>query len=154
MASLAYDNGYEPLSYNDALEIARRYEIGSHTITHRHLTKISFVEARHEILGSKLMLQRLYQKEITKFCPPRGYTTQVLSDFTMQWYESQRLTKGSNLVHIHPDSGANHNFPWREYYNAVAKNYDEIELWGHSHEFDRFNLWDELEEFLRENTHS
>lgn len=148
--SLAYDNGYEPLVYSDAQKIADQFEVGSHTITHRHLTKIPYKEAIYEIGESKVTLEDLLGIEITKFCPPRGYTTPELTEFTLQHYESQRLTKGPGLVHVHHNSGANGNIPWREYANTI----DVEELWFHSWELDKFNLWDELEGYLRENSHS
>lgn len=146
--SLAFSKGYLPLSYAKAFNIAQRFEIGAHTITHRHLTAIPFREALDEILDCKIMLKGLFLKDVTKFCPPRGYTNVELTDFTLRQYESQRLTKGENLVHIHPNSGANNNMPWREYYNL---NKDKItEAWCHSWELDRFNLWDELEDWMKE----
>jgi peptidoglycan/xylan/chitin deacetylase (PgdA/CDA1 family) len=142
--SLAYDNGYMPLSYDQAFSIAKTHEIGSHTITHRHLTSISETEALKEIGMSKVMLTALFNREIKKFCPPRGYTNESLTEQTMLLYESQRLTKGKELVHIHPNSGANGNKPWRD---CITK--DTKELWCHSWELDRYNLWDELEDYLR-----
>lgn len=147
--SLAYDNGYEPLNIVQALKISQDFEIGSHTCTHRHLTKIPFVEARVEISDSKFMLEALFGKPVTKFCPPRGYTNEELTKVTLQLYEEQRLTKGKHLVHIHPDSGANGNRPWRQCITS-----ETTEIWCHSWELDRFNLWEELEEFLGEITHS
>lgn len=143
--ALAYANDYEPLSYGDALQIAEEFEIGSHTITHRHLTKLPYAVAEQEILYSKWMLGDLFHTEITKFCPPRGYTNSELTKYTLENYEEQRLTKGEGLVHIHPDSGANYNRPWRE---CIDKNTKE--LWCHSWELDRFNLWEELEEVLED----
>lgn len=146
--SLAHDSGYEPLSYEDALMISKQFEIGSHTITHRHLTKMPIDEACIEIAESKQILAEMFDQEITKFCPPRGYTSPELTNFTLQIYESQRLTKGKGLIHVHPNSGANGNIPWREY---IANNYtvfDNIELWFHSWELDKYNLWEELEEYL------
>lgn len=145
--SLAYDKGYAPLNYGDAFQIAQEFEIGSHTITHPHLTKLTFQEATYEIIASKTLLQQIFNTPIKKFCPPRGYTTPELTGVTLDHYDSQRLTKGKGLVHIHPDSGANYNIPWRDY----AKSIDVQEIWGHSWEFDKYDLWDELEEFLREN---
>lgn len=144
--SLAYSNGYKPLDYNEATRIASRFEIGSHTITHRHLTKLPLFEAIKEVLGSKFMLQRMFNKDITKFCPPRGYTTPELSEMTLQHYQSQRLTRGPGLVHVHPNSGANDNMHWLEY----TKLNPITELWCHSYELDRYNLWEELEGYLRE----
>jgi peptidoglycan-N-acetylglucosamine deacetylase len=146
--SLAFDNGYEPLTYSQLERLARDHEIGAHTITHRHLTRISGHEAKYEIEESKRMLEDMLDIVIEKFCPPRGYTTLALTEFTLQHYESQRLTKGEGLVHIHPNSGANHNIPWVEYADSI----DVEELWCHSWELDKFNLWEELEDYLGENT--
>lgn len=148
--SLAFDKGYEPLTYEQALAIASKHEIGAHTITHRHLTKLPQHHAVREIFDSKIMLQNLLKTKITKFCAPRGYTNEELTKWTLKLYKSQRLTRGEGLVHIHPNSGANNNIHWIEYANSI----DVKELWGHSHEFDKYNLWEELEVYLRENTHS
>jgi len=144
--TLAYDNGYEPLTLTQAYDIAENFEIGSHTITHRHLTKIPLLEARREIADSLYMIADLFGKPVTKFCPPRGYTNPELTEWTLQHYQSQRLTKGDGLLHIHPNSGANGNVDWREY----AKTHEIVEAWGHSHEFDKYNLWEQLEEYLYE----
>ena len=146
--SLAYDNGYEPLRYTDALKIAEAFEIGSHGITHRHLTKISVEEAKYEILRSRDMLSELFDAPIRKFCPSRGYLTDELKQYVKHTYGQYRLTKGPGLVHIHPDSGANGNKPWLD---CIDENTTEI--WGHSWEFDKYNLWQELEAFL-EASHS
>lgn len=143
--SLAYTKGYEPLSYDDAYVLAKTHEIGSHTITHRHLTDLSLHDAELEILESKMMLEQLFNTTITKFAPPRGYTKDLLTDITLTLYDSQRLTKGWGLVHIHPDSGANGNRPWRD---CITD--DTEELWCHSWELDKYNLWDELEQYLKE----
>lgn len=141
--SLAYDNGYEPLSFDQAYKISLDFEIGSHTVTHRHLTKIGYLESIHEVVDSKDMLELLFATKVTKFCPPRGYTNEDITNLTLNHYKSQRLTRGKELVHIHPNSGANRNKDWRE---CITK--DTKEVWGHSWEFDRFNLWEQLEEFL------
>lgn len=142
--SLAYENSYEPLNIVQALSIAQEFEVGSHTVTHRHLTRIPFEEARVEISDSKFMLEGLFSKSVTKFAPPRGYTNDQLTEFTMKLYDSQRLTRGEGLVHVHPNSGANHNMHWLDY----ARSIDVDELWMHSWELNKFNLWDELEEYL------
>lgn len=146
--SLAISNNYAPLNLSDMEAIAREYEVGSHTVTHRHLTKIPVEEAVWEINESKTRLSKMFNRDIKKFCPPRGYTNEILTDVTLKVYETQRLTKGKGLVHIHPNSGVNNNKPWRDCINE-----DTEELWGHSYEFDRFGLWDELEEVLSENSH-
>ena len=111
--SLAYENGYEPLTYYEAMKISKDFEIGSHTITHRHLTGMDILDAHTEIAESKFMLEALFNKPITKFAAPRGYTNSNLTKFTLTHYDSQRLTKGPGLVNIHPNSGANGNIPWQ-----------------------------------------
>lgn len=148
--SLAYENGYEPLGLPEALGLAREHEVGSHTITHRHLTSLEPKVAHQEIFASKVLLSNMLDTVITKFCPPRGYTNKELTEYTLKYYQSQRLTKGPGLVHVHPNSGANGNIHWLEY----AKNNPIAEIWMHSWELDRFNEWDNLERFLSENLHS
>lgn len=144
--SLAYDNGYEPLNIVQAFSIAQDFEIGSHTVTHRHLTRIDPAEARIEISDSKFILEALFGKPITKFAPPRGYSNPELTDLTLKLYKTQRLTKEPGLLHIHPNSGANGNMPWQQ----RADSMDVQEAFCHSWELDKYNLWDELENYLRE----
>lgn len=141
---LAFAKGYQPLSWSDAMIIAEDFDIGSHTITHRFLTRIPLEEAMYEIDISKVMLQDLFGKPVTRFAPPRGYTNPELTEYTLQIYESQRLTKAPNLVHIHPDSGANDNRPWREAINEFTE-----EAFCHSWELNKFDLWGELEDFFK-----
>lgn len=152
--SLAHEKGYKPLTFEEATYIAKEFEVGSHTVTHRLLTKLPIDEACIEIAESKQILAEMFDQEIPKFAPPRGYTNPELTHFTMKMYQSQRLTVGPNLVHIHPDSGANDNLPWQTRFAEVAKDQKEIELWCHSWELDKFGLWEELEEFLDAYIHS
>lgn len=147
--SLAYSKGYEPLSYADASWIADRFEIGSHGITHRHLTQIPLSEALYEIEQSKTMLEDLFGLPVDSFAPPRGYTNPELTKHTLVLYDTQRLTKQDGLVHVHPNSGANGNKPWRDCVNQDTK-----EIFMHSWELDKFDLWDELEAFLHETARS
>lgn len=153
--SLAYANGYGPLLFSEALDLSKNFEIGSHTITHRHLTKIPFIEACHEIEDSKTMLERIFSinpmRPISKFAPPRGYTDDDLTKYTLHHYQLQRLTKEPGLVHVHPNSGANSNVHWLERVNQI----EVKELFCHTWELDRYpEEWDNLEKYLRENIHS
>lgn len=149
--NLAINKGFKPLNFDQANQIANDFEIGSHGVTHRYLTQIRTDEAYREIEDSQIMLQNLFHRRISKFAPPRGYTTPQLAKHTLKFYDSQRLTKGTNLVHIHPNSGANGNIPWRDRYRILRESgITDIECWGHSWEFNKFGLWEELEEFLSE----
>lgn len=146
--SLAYDNGYQPLSFLEAHKIADEFEVGAHTVTHRHLTKLSYEDATKEIIDSKYMLEDIFNINVTRFCPPRGYTNDQLTEFTLKYFESQRLTKGDGLVHIHPDSGANGNIHWGIEAQALLERNELKELWCHSWELDKYNQWDQLERFF------
>ena len=146
--SLAYSKGFEPLLFSEAVDIASNFRIGSHTISHSLLTKIPIEQAKYEISESKPMLEDLLGVEIDSFCPPRGYTTPELSEYILEIYDTQRLTRGydssgNKLVHVHPDSGANNNLYWTD---CIIEN---SHLWMHSFELDRFSLWEELEEVLQ-----
>lgn len=146
--SYCVEKGVRPLTSTEAEDLAYEFEIGSHTITHRHLTKLPVEEAKQEIKDSKEMLEKMLGTKVTKFCPPRGYTNPELTEYTLSIYESQRLTKGEGLVHIHPNSGANGNVHWLEY----AKNHKITEAWCHSWELDKYpEEWDNLEKYLKEN---
>lgn len=146
--NLAMAKGYEPLDYESAKKIASKFEVGAHTITHPHLTDIPINEAFYEIYVGGQMLEALFGVRVKKFAPPRGYTNIELTKFTLKHYQSQRLTKGDNLVHVHPDSGANGNVHWIDKLTTMPQN-QTIELWMHSHELDRYpKLWLELEGML------
>lgn len=150
--SLAYENGYKPLTYPEAVSLSKRHEIGSHTITHRHLTRIDQEEAIFEIAESQAMLRNLFKTKITKFAPPRGYSNDELTEVTLKFYEEQRLTRGSHLIHIHPNSGANNNIPWEAAAlraRGPSPPFNDIELWCHSWELGKYNLWDDLEYYLK-----
>lgn len=142
--SIAFYKGYEPLAFSAAQDIAEKFDIGSHTITHRHLTRIPPQEAEYEIEYSRYMLEDLFGVEVNTFAPPRGYTNDLLTEFTMRFYDKQRLTKEKGLVHIHPDSGVNGNIPWRKRAGQI----EVTELFCHSQELDKFNLWKELEDYF------
>lgn len=145
--SLAHDMGYKPLEFSELEEINNTFEIGSHSITHRHLTKIPEDEAIYEIEESGHILSHMISKEVKSFAPPRGYLNPHLTKHAEAIYDNIRLTRGKNLVHVHPNSGANDNQDWKIL--AIQKMNDgDIELWLHSWEIDKFNMWDELDEFI------
>jgi peptidoglycan/xylan/chitin deacetylase (PgdA/CDA1 family) len=52
--------------------LAAGHEIGSHTLTHPHLTKLPPAQAREEIAASKKKLEDLFGVAIRHFCYPYG----------------------------------------------------------------------------------
>jgi peptidoglycan-N-acetylglucosamine deacetylase len=53
-------------------ELGQRFEIGSHTLTHPHLTRLSPGDAAREINQGKEVLQELIGRAVTSFCYPYG----------------------------------------------------------------------------------
>jgi len=57
--------------------ISRDFEIGAHTLTHRHLTTLDTTEAQFEIVDSRKYFENLLVAPITSFCYPAGkYTSE------------------------------------------------------------------------------
>ena len=54
-------------------EIANSFEIGAHTMTHPHLTKVPTEVARQEIVQSKKVLEDMLGTVVQSFCYPAGY---------------------------------------------------------------------------------
>jgi peptidoglycan/xylan/chitin deacetylase (PgdA/CDA1 family) len=52
--------------------ISEGHQIGSHTLTHPYLTRISYSQAREEIISSKKKLEDLFNVPIEHFCYPYG----------------------------------------------------------------------------------
>jgi peptidoglycan/xylan/chitin deacetylase (PgdA/CDA1 family) len=55
-------------------------EIGSHGMTHCHLTRVSPGQARAEIFDSKKMLEDLSGREVRHFCYPYGDCNAAVRD--------------------------------------------------------------------------
>lgn len=52
--------------------LAAGHQIGSHTLTHPHLTRLPLAQARDEIVASKKRLEDLFGLPIRHFCYPYG----------------------------------------------------------------------------------
>lgn len=64
-----------PLDRLDAsaiTELATRFEIGSHTMTHPVLTRLPAAEVRREVVDAKRYLEDLLDRPVPSFCYPRG----------------------------------------------------------------------------------
>jgi peptidoglycan/xylan/chitin deacetylase (PgdA/CDA1 family) len=53
-------------------ELAGRFEIGGHTLTHRRLPKLPIHAAEDEIRSGKLYLEDVIERQLYSFCYPRG----------------------------------------------------------------------------------
>ncbi len=63
----------ELLNKDELLKISNDFEVGAHTMTHPHLTKVSMDDARKEIVESKIYLENNLNTEVKSFCFPAGY---------------------------------------------------------------------------------
>lgn len=164
---LGMSKGWETINPQAESYIARTFEIGSHGITHRYLTKIPIEEAIDEIKASKTMLQNKYDTEITKFCYPRGYANdeikQVVKDAGYEYARSTQIGSigepddpffASTAVHMGcPVRPEYKGTTWFDYgmdmfQKAKDKNVD-FEGWMHSWEVDRYNEWKNVERFIK-----
>lgn len=167
---LAIYKGWKPLTPIHEAFIAREFEVGSHTISHRYLTQIPFEEAVTEIVDSKKTLENKYDQNITKFCYPRGYATPKLAQVVKKaGYEYARTTA---IGHVgRPDDpymagtavhmgcpvrleyeGTNwFKYGLKMFHKAKSKDKD-FHAWCHSWEIDRYNEWENVEKFFKEIT--
>jgi len=80
--------GEAPEPMMDAAQVrewlAAGHEIGSHTLSHPYLTRISKREAAEEIKSSLKKLQDLFGRPIHHFCYPYGDWNEVTRDFVCE----------------------------------------------------------------------
>jgi len=75
-----------PLMGEDELRqfVASGHEVGSHSLTHPHLTRLEQDQAQHEISQSKQRLERLAGRPVTSFAYPYGDQNAALKDMVRQ----------------------------------------------------------------------
>ena len=73
---------------------AAGFEIGSHTLTHPHLTDVDEARLRRELVDSKHKLEDLIGREVTSFSYPYGdYDDRVLAAAIAAGYKNAVSTK-------------------------------------------------------------
>lgn len=60
------------LDWSHLREMQDVFAIGSHTMSHRRLTRLSRAEAQEEIVGSKKLLEDRLGRQVRMFCYPKG----------------------------------------------------------------------------------
>lgn len=100
--------GEPPLPLMDDAQIrdwlAAGQEIGSHTLTHPHLSALSRGQARAEIFDSKKMLEDRFGVPIRHFCYPYGDYDEAVRDLVGEaGYETAPTVRfGANRPGVHP----------------------------------------------------
>lgn len=64
--------------------LAAGHEIGSHTLTHPHLTQLPAAQAREEISASKKKLEDLFGRGVQHFCYPFGDWNESVRDLVVE----------------------------------------------------------------------
>jgi peptidoglycan/xylan/chitin deacetylase (PgdA/CDA1 family) len=81
------------VNWDEVREISRQgHDIGSHTLSHHPLTQLSEVDARKEIVESKVALSRKIGKEVVGFSYPRGDWNQAVANLVAQAGYSYAVT--------------------------------------------------------------
>jgi peptidoglycan/xylan/chitin deacetylase (PgdA/CDA1 family) len=83
------------LSYNQVKSLKQSgHEIGSHTVTHPDLTKISEVQLLNELENSKSSLSTI-QPDVADFAIPYGSTNPTVQTYIKRFYRSARESDGT-----------------------------------------------------------
>lgn len=161
-------SGRISLNPREAQNIADKFEIGSHGVTHALLTRIPIEQARMEITDSKGMIENQYGVKITRFCYPRGYANPDLQQIVKEaGYESARSTvvgrilPGENpyfeetTVHVGYDRREYGGKSWLEYARHMLEEAVQTEgsvysIFGHSWEISKYDGWHDLETLFKE----
>lgn len=161
--------GIDPLAWEDVIDIANHFNIGSHGINHELLTQTSPASQDKEIFESKAWWQE-HGYTVDSFCYPRGYYDDDIKDKVKKaGYKTARTVKVGNLepptdpyaiettVHIGYDRDE-YNTDWYSYAKkkvaeAIAKDQAGEDVyyhaWWHSEEVHRHQQWERLGNFLR-----
>lgn len=168
MYGLSLQKGWDSLNPKDEEWIAENFEIGSHTISHRYLTKIPQVDAFEEVIESRDILRSKYHQDINRFCYPRGYANEdIIIAVKEAGYSTARSTEIGHIgkpddpffaptaVHLGcPVRVEYKGTNWFDYgmklLEQARKEDKDFEAWLHSWEVDRYNCWGEVENFIKE----
>ena len=141
------------------------FEIGSHTMSHSADLKVLYDEDLHyEVQTSKDILEAVLGHPVSKFCYPRGRFDKRVQEFVMNanYIEARSTGIPGKLVveDKYAIPGTIHIFQRPEYKDVpvlefakqtidrAVKEGGYINVWGHSAEINKNNLWDVLDEVL------
>lgn len=160
----------EPLDESDVIELDKKFKVGSHSISHRLLTRIPIEEAKIEISESKDQLEYLLGHEIDSFCFPRGYANDQLREIVRKYYKHARNTLVGALeapedpiwesTTVHAGGKRRKEYEGTTWLKEAYKLLDEAierghkediiySIFGHSWELTREKGWEDLEKLLK-----
>lgn len=148
--------------------IVENFELGSHGVNHELLTQVDEQTQNKEIEQSKIELEQLFNKKISKFCYPRGYYNDAIKSKVSKVYDEARTVKVGNLdmptdkyerpttVHVGYDR-KEYDTDWLTYAKRkVDEAIDRVmrgeetdyHFWGHSAEVEKNDAWNGLIDLL------
>src|SRR3990167_11070613 len=148
--------GRQSLTNEQQQVIANNFEICSHTISHRLLTRIPLDDAKIEIIDSRKILQDKFNQNINKFSYPRGYanpdlqkTVQdagyLLARSTLVGYvhQSENPFFEQTTVHVGCDRKEYGGKTWYEYAISMLEIAKDIpnsiySIFGHGYELNSY----------------
>ncbi len=154
------------LTWDQVKELDKRgFEIGSHTTSHpQDLKKLHEEELFYEVQNSKDMIETVLGHSISKFCYPRGrYNERVLEMVATAGYVEARGTGKPGITEVKDKlqmPGTIHIYQRKEYGNQnivdfandvfekLKKEGGYCNIFGHSKEIERDQLWSTLESIL------
>lgn len=147
------------LTPKEAQDIASRFVVGSHTLTHPILTEVDRREAEDQIKVSRNLLRKMFNQPIDGFCYPRGrYNAEIVDIVESAGYSYARTTKVGSFVgkvnrleaptsvHVGYDRQEYEGMDWLSYGLKVLKEAKEqainrhtyFSIWGHGAELARY----------------
>jgi peptidoglycan/xylan/chitin deacetylase (PgdA/CDA1 family) len=165
---------YRNLSNEDIFRLSKKFEIGSHGLTHKALTILSVHEVMKELLKSKKMLEKITHQNVKSFSYPYGMFNaetircvkkagykfaRTVEEFCIEKPKYPLVAKISlqlsnrfsrlfslrKLVKIK-------KFSWygiaKELFDRAYKHNGVFHIFGHSVEIEKNNEWDILEDLF------
>ena len=154
------------MTWDDIKDLDKRgFQIGSHTISHpMDLKQLHDDFLFAEVQSSKEMIESVLGHKIRSFCYPRGRMDNRVRHYVEEaGYLNARVTgkpgvrdasdpyKLPGTLHVFPreEYGGEH---WAKFGKGVvqaSRDNDYFNLWGHSPEVEKYDQWNDLEEFLK-----
>jgi len=146
-------------------KMRKLFDIGSHSMTHLKLTELTESQAMKEIAGSKAFLENIIKRPVTRFCYPFGqYNKKIKEMVKAAGYKSARTTRLMSTdfpkdphetkisICVYPNVTAYRGDTWLEVgyrlFDKVIEKGGRFELYAHSWEIEKYNMWEFLEDFL------
>lgn len=140
------------------------FEIGGHTVNHpEDMKRLSYEQGVYEVKNNKELLQGIIGKAVNSFAYPGGkFNDQTVDILKACGYLEARRTGWNNVElpadpyritpsgFIHPDKK---KFNGEDWATAAVKNLQKnkgyFHVFGHAEDIERYNMWQQVEDFFK-----